>query len=56
MDNIGLILGSVRSDQEKDRILSALQKVLDERPNLSLVDEDGGRALKTVAWIAIAKK
>ena len=56
MDNIGLILGSVWSDQEKNRMPSALQKVLDEQPNLSFVDEDGSRALKMVAWIAIAKK
>ena len=56
MDNIGLILGSMWSDQGKDRVPSALQKVLDEQPNLSFVDENGSRALRVVAWVAIAKR
>lgn len=56
LDNLNGVLGTAWSEDEKKQTPAATQRVLDEQPDKVIIDENGRRALKMVAWIGIAKK
>lgn len=56
MDMFKSLVGSSWSGKEIDQMPPAIENVLAEQPDKSFFDGDGSRALRMVAWIAMAEK